>query len=61
MATPSIAASSSQPVLEEEEEGEEEEEERSPKEVVDLSDSSDEFEVFNQTLSPEDEFDEMGV
>ena len=61
VATPSIGASSSQPVLEEEEEGEEEEEERSPEEVVDLSDSSYEFEVFNQTLSPEDIFDEMGV
>ena len=64
MATPSIGASSSQPVLEEEEEGEEEgeeEEERSPEEVVDLSDSSNEFEVFNQTLSPKYVFDEMGV
>ena len=60
MATPSIGASSSQPVLEEEEEGEEEEE-RSPEEVVDLSDSSNEFEVFNQTLSPKYVFDEMGV
>ena len=60
VATPSIGASSSQPVLKEEEEGKEEEE-RSPEEVVDLSDSSDEFEVFNQTLSPENAFDEMGV
>ena len=61
MATPSIGVSSSQPVLEEEEEKEEEEEERSPEEVVDLSDSSDEFEVFNQTLPSEDVYDKMGV
>ena len=63
VATPSVGASSSQLVLEEEEERqeEEEEEERSPEEIVDLSDSSDEFKVFNQTLSLEDVFDEMGV
>ena len=62
VATPSIKASSSQLVLEEEEERtKEEEEERSPEEVVDLLGSSDEFEIFNQTLSPEDVFDEMGV
>ena len=65
VAIPSIGASLSQLVLEEEEERkeekEEEEEERSPEEVVDLLDSSDEFEVFNQTLPPEDIFDEMGV
>ena len=54
VATPSRGASSSQLVLEEEEE-------RSPEEVVDLLGSSDEFEIFNQTLSPEDVFDEMGV
>ena len=49
VAIPSIGASSSQLVLEEEEERkeEEEEEERSPEEIVDLSDSSDEFKVFN--------------
>ena len=61
MDTPSIGASSSQPVLEEEEEKEEEEAERSPEEVVDLSDSSNKFEVFNQTLPSEDVSDEMGV
>ena len=61
VATPSIEASSSQPILEEEEEKEEEEEERSLEEVVDLSDSSDEFEVFNRTLPSEDVSDEMGV
>ena len=60
VATPSIGASSSQAILEEEEEGKEEGE-RSPEKVVDLSDSSDEFEVFNQTLSPKDVFDEMGL
>ena len=51
MATPSIRASLFQLVLEEggerKEEEEEEEEEKSLEEVVDLSDSSDEFEVFN--------------
>ena len=60
VATPSIGASSSQAILEEEEEGKEEGE-RSPEKVVDLSDSSDEFKVFNQTLSPENVFDKMGV
>ena len=65
VATPSVGASSTQPVPqeEEEEEGElkEEEEEKSPEEVVDLSESSDEFEVFNRTQSPEDILDEMGI
>ena len=62
VATPSRGASSSQLVLEEEEERtKEEEEERSPEEVVDLLGSLDEFEIFNQTLSLEDVFDEMGV
>ena len=63
VATPLVGVSSSQLVLEEEEERkeEEEEEERNPEEVVDLSDSSDEFEVFNHILPPEDVFDEMGV
>ena len=37
------------------------EEEENPEEIVDLSDSSDEFEVFNQTIHSEDDFDEMGV
>ena len=56
VATPSIGASSSQPVLQENEEGEEkeeEEEEENPEGIVTLSDSSDEFEVFNQPSSPE--------
>ena len=68
VATPLVGASSSQLVLREEEdrreEGEEEEreeEEENPEEIVDLSDSSDEFEVFNQTIHSEDDFDEMGV
>ena len=61
VAIPSIRASSSQPVLEEEEEKEEEEAKRSLEEVVGLSNSSDEFEVFNQTLPSEDVSDEMGV
>ena len=50
MATPSIGASSSQPVLQEEGEGEEE----NPDGIVTLSKSSDEFEVFNQPPSPKD-------
>ena len=52
VATPSIRASSSQPVLQEEEE--EEEKEKNLKEIVTLLESSDEFEVFNQPPSPED-------
>ena len=63
VATPLVGVSSSQLVLEEEEERkeEEEEEERNPEEVVDLLDSLDKFEVFNQTPPPEDVFDKMGV
>ena len=53
MATPSIGVSLSQPVLQEDEE-EEEEEEENPEEIVTLSESSDEFEVFDQPPSPED-------
>ena len=45
---PSIGASQSQPIVkEEEEEKEEEEKEKELGEIVDLSDSQDEFEVFN--------------
>ena len=49
VATPSIGASSSQLVLKEEEERkeEEEEEEKGSEGIVDLTDSSDKFEVFN--------------
>ena len=51
---PSIGASPSQPIVkEEEEEKEEEEKEKKLEEIVDLSDSQDEFEVFNRPLSPE--------
>ena len=57
IATPSVGASSTQFILEEEEEEEEkekqEEEEKSLEGIVDLSDSSEEFEVFNQAPSPE--------
>ena len=60
MATPSIGASSSQPVLQEEEEGEEKEEEQeeqeeeNPEGIVTLSESLEEFEVFNQPPSSGD-------
>ena len=46
----SVEASPSQPIVKEEEEEEEKEEEvkeKEPGEIVDLSDSQDEFEVFN--------------
>ena len=52
----SIGASSSQPALREEEEGEEEEEE-----VVQLSDSSEAFGVFDQPIQSEEDFEEMGI
>jgi len=65
VATLSAGASASQPVLREDEdrreEEEEEEEERNSGEVVDLTDSSNKFEVFNQSIHSEDDFDEMGV
>ena len=69
VANPSARVSSSHLILEEkeeegelkEEEEEEEEEEESPEEVVDLLDSSNKFEVFNQTQSPEDILDEIGI
>ena len=59
VATPLVGASLSQPVLQEEEEGdekeeEEEEEEENPEGIVTLSESSKEFEVFNQAPSFED-------
>ena len=50
---PSVEASSSQPVRKEEEEEGEKEEEENPKGIITLSDSSDEFELFNQPPSPE--------
>ena len=64
VATPSIGASSSQLILEEGEEGkeeEEEEEEKGSEGIVNLTDSSNEFEVFNQPPSPESIPDEMGI
>ena len=63
VASLSAEASTSQPVLREEEDRgeEEEEEERNPEEVIDLTDSSDEFEVFNQTIHSVDDPDEMGI
>ena len=51
--TPSVEASSSQPILLEEEEDKENEEEEHPEGALALLDSSDRFEVFNQPLSPE--------
>ena len=54
----SAGISSSLPVPQEEEEGEEEREEEG---FVDLTDSLDEFEVFNQTLSPKSLPEEMGI
>ena len=61
MATPSIGASSSQLILEEREEGKEEEKEKDLEGNVDLTDSSDEFKVFNQPPSPESILEEMGI
>ena len=61
VASLSVGTSTSQPVLREEEDRREEEEERNPDEVVDLTDSSDKFEVFNQTIHSKDDLDEMGV
>ena len=48
---PSVGASSSRPILKEEEEEKEREEEENPEGIIDLSDSSDEFEVFNRPIS----------
>ena len=48
----SVGASSSQPVTKEKEEEREREEEENPEGIVTLSESSDEFEVFNKPLSP---------
>ena len=55
VATLSVGASSSQLILQEEKEGEEkEEEEENPERIVTFSESSEEFEVFNQPPSSED-------
>ena len=51
MGIPSVEASLSQPVDKEEEEEEEQEQEKEPEGIVDLSDSQEEFEVFNRLPS----------
>ena len=62
MATPSIGASLSQLILEEgEERKEEEEEEKGSEGIVDLINSLDKFEVFNQPPSPESISEEMNI
>ena len=62
VATVSTGASSSQLAFREEEvEEKEEEEEDNPKEVVEVSDSSDNFEIFNQTIHSKEDLDQMGV
>ena len=53
MGIPSVGASPSQPIVKEKEEEKEEEEEEELEGIVDLSDSQDEFEVFNRPLSLE--------
>ena len=60
MAIPSVGTSSSQPVPQEEEEGKEEEKEEEEG-FVDLTDSLDEFEAFNQPPSPESLPEEIGI
>ena len=53
----SIGASSSQPILREEEVEEKEEEE----EVVELSNSSEDFGIFDQPIRSEEDLEEMGI
>ena len=55
----SAGASSSQPTLREEEVEEKEEEEE--EEIVELSDSSDDFGIFDQSIRSEEDLDEMGI
>ena len=57
-ATLSVGVSSSSPILQEEEEGKKEQEEQG---FVDLTESVDEFEVFNQPPSPKSLPEEMGI
>ena len=57
----STGASSSQPILREEEVEEKEEKEEEEKEVVELSDSSDDFGIFDQPIRSEEDLDEMGI
>ena len=64
VATISTGASSSQPAFREEEvekEEEEREEEEEEGEVVELSDSSEDFGVFDQPIHSEEDPDEMGI
>ena len=61
VASISTGASSSQPVLREEEVEEKEEEEEEEEEVVELSDSSEDFGVFDQPIRSEEDLDEMGI
>ena len=58
VATLSAEVSSSAPILQEEEEGKEKQEEQG---FVDLIESVDEFEVFNQPPSPRSLLEEMGI
>ena len=65
VATHSTGVPSPSPILqveeEEEEEKEEEEEEKEEEGFVDLTESTDEFEVFNQLSPPKNLSDEMGI
>ena len=58
VATLSIGVSSPSPILQEEEEGEEKQKEQG---FVDLTESVDEFKVFNQPPSPKSLPKEMGI
>ena len=58
VATLSAGVPSPSPILQE---GEEEEEQQEDKGFVDLTESADEFEVFNQPSSPKNLPDEMGI
>ena len=58
IATLSVGVPSPSLILQE---GEEEEEEQKDEGFVDLTKSTDEFEVFNQPLSPKNLPDEMGI
>ena len=57
----STGASSSQPVLKEKEVEEKEEEEEGEEEVVELSNSSEDFGIFEQPIHSEEDLDEMGI
>ena len=61
MADVSARASSSQLTLREEEVEKREEKEEEEEEVVELSDSSDDFGIFDQSIRPEEDPDEMGI